>query len=83
MSTQILSKVKFMGKRTKGAPAPASAPPVEVVEMKAVEKRKEKKADGKKGAFSRFGVSNCKCVFNVLWLTVLGHLQSLRPQPTT
>ncbi|GAM40352.1 hypothetical protein TCE0_038r12639 [Talaromyces pinophilus] len=55
MSTQLLSKVKFMGKRSKGAPAPASVPPADVVEAKAVEKRKEKKVDGKKGALSRFG----------------------------
>lgn len=58
MSSQLLSKVKFMGKRTKGAPAAASVPPVEVVEAKAVEKRKEKK-----GALSRFGVSSNACLF--------------------
>lgn len=65
MSTQLLSKVKFMGKRTKGAPTSASVPPVEVVEAKAVEKRKERKADGKKGALSRFGVSfkHMSCMF--------------------
>uniref|UniRef100_A0A093VP44 Uncharacterized protein n=1 Tax=Talaromyces marneffei PM1 TaxID=1077442 RepID=A0A093VP44_TALMA len=55
MSTQLLSKVKFMGKRTKGAPAPASVPLVEAVDAKVVERRKEKKIDGKKGALSRFG----------------------------
>ena len=49
MSTQLLSKVKFMGKRTKGAPAPASAPPVEVVEAKAIEKRKKRKPMGRRG----------------------------------
>jgi hypothetical protein len=54
-----------MGKRTKGAPTSASVPPVEVVEAKTVEKRKEKKADGKKGALSRFGVSIYTCVFSV------------------
>lgn len=73
MSTQILSKVKLMGKRTKGAPAPASVPPLEVVEAKPVEKRKEKKADGKKGALSRFGVSVSNWVFSVLWLTISGY----------
>lgn len=57
VSTQLLSKVKLMGKRAKGAPAPASVQPVEVVEAKPIEKKKEKKADGKKGALSRFGVS--------------------------
>lgn len=75
MSTQLLSKVKFMGKRTKATPAPASVPPVEVVGAKAVEKKKEKKADGKKGALSRFGVSVFQiCVFGAIWLSDLGHL---------
>ncbi|EED18618.1 conserved hypothetical protein [Talaromyces stipitatus ATCC 10500] len=55
ISSQLLNKVKFMGKRTKGAPAAAIAPPVETIETKVVEKRKEKKTDGKKGALSRFG----------------------------
>ena len=62
-----------MGKRAKGAPAPASVQPMEVVEAKPIEKKKEKKADGKKGALSRFGVSFLNWVSPVLWLTISGY----------
>lgn len=57
MSTQLLSKMKLMAKRTKGGTTAASASPIENITTKPFEKTKGKKSDGKKKALSRIGVS--------------------------
>lgn len=57
VSMQFRNKIKLMGKKAKGSPA--NVPPMETqIETKPAEKRKERRADGKKGALSRFGVSS-------------------------